>query len=55
MNTTRLRQVRQYFSNDIAPRHVARHNMRRWVRSVRLLGDKWLMAKPMARTQGESA
>ena len=49
MNTTLLRRVRRHFIHDMAPSHTARHNMRAWVRSVRLLGDKWLFAKPIER------
>lgn len=49
MNTTTLRRVRKLFTNDTTPTHVSRHNMRSWVRSVRFLGDKWLIAKPMQR------
>jgi hypothetical protein len=45
MNTTRLRQARALFRNDIAPTTTVRHNMRAWVRSVRLLGDRWHLAK----------
>ncbi len=41
MNTIHLRRVRRLFVHDMAPRHVQRHNMRAWVRSVRYLGDKW--------------
>lgn len=26
---------------------IDRHNIRRWVRSVRFLGDKWLLVKPV--------
>lgn len=51
MNTTILRRLRHLFRNDNAPRHVQRHNMKSWVRSVRYLGDRWLLAKPAERTQ----
>lgn len=42
MNTNMLRRVRKNFVNDTAPRHVQRHNMRAWVKSVRFLGAKWV-------------
>ena len=42
MITTRLRQVRRLFSNDLAPPAVQRHNMRAWVRAVRGLGPRWV-------------
>lgn len=41
MNATRLRQVRRLFCHPDAPKSVARHNCRAWVRSVRELGPKW--------------
>lgn len=47
MNTTYLRRVRKLFVHPGAPRHVQRHNMREWVKSVRYLGDKWLLAAPV--------
>ena len=49
MNTSMLRRVRRHFAHSMAPAHVQRHNMRAWVRSVRMLGDKWLLAKPIER------
>ena len=38
MNITRLTQVRALFPDQ-------RGYQRQWVRSVRLLGDKWLLAR----------
>lgn len=52
MNTQRLRQVRQLFANQDAPRSVVRHNMRAWVQSVRHLGDRWLLATPVEKKSG---
>ncbi len=49
MNTTALRQVRLLFNSQDVPAHTNRHNQRQWVRSVRYLGDKWLLAKPLER------
>lgn len=49
MNTVMLRRARRHFQHAMAPVSVQRHNMRAWVRSIRLLGDKWLYAKPMER------
>lgn len=51
MNTTRLIQARRLFFVDGAPRSTCRHNIRQWVRSVRMLGDKWLMAKKVPMNQ----
>lgn len=49
MNTTHLSRVRRLFCNDTTPRQVQRHNMRAWVRSVRHLGTRWLLAQPINR------
>ena len=43
MNTSRLTQVRSLFPGQ-------REYQRQWVRSVRFLGDKWLLAVPKERT-----
>lgn len=51
MNTTRLRQARRLFQHDAVPARTARHNIRQWARSLRLLGDKWLYAQPLQRQQ----
>jgi len=51
VNTTLLRRVRRHYVHDMAPRHTQRHNIRAWCASVRMLGDKWLIAKPMERKQ----
>lgn len=47
MNIKILSHVRQLFDSDHVPRHVNRHNQRQWVRSIRFLGDRWLIAKPV--------
>lgn len=49
MNTSMLRRVRRHFPDGSAPANVVRHNRRAWVRSVRFLGDKWLLARPVRR------
>lgn len=40
MKTNMLTRVRRLYPND-------RHMVRQWVKSVRFLGDRWLLAKPM--------
>lgn len=45
MNTTRLRQARRLFTNELAERSQIRHNIRAWVRCLRAMGDKWVYAK----------
>lgn len=54
MNTTKLRQARRLFDRPDIPRHIVRHNMRSWVRSVRMLGDKWLIAAPINRKTNQT-
>jgi len=44
MNTTMLKRARKHFcSPDISPA-ANRAHIRKWVRSLRFLGDKWLLA-----------
>jgi hypothetical protein len=33
------------------PKEVNRSNARKWLRSVELLGDRWLLAQPIRRVQ----
>ena len=51
MNTRYLKQVRRIFSQYDAPPEVIRSYQRQWVRSVRRLGDKWLVAKQIERIE----
>lgn len=44
MNTTLLTTARRLWCLGHADRATQRANMRKWVRSVRLLGDRWVMA-----------
>ena len=46
MNTTALSMARRLFQIKDVPTHTQRHNIRSWVRSVRHLGNKWLIANP---------
>lgn len=45
MNSSMLRIARKHFCRDYIPRSTQRHNMRAWVRSLRVLGNKWLLAE----------
>lgn len=45
MKTNMLIRVRQHF--NCADAKTNRHNQRAWVRSIRFLGDKWLLAAPI--------
>lgn len=49
MKTHVLKRVRELFTVQGVPIHIQRHNQRRWVKSVRHLGDRWLLAKPIRR------
>jgi len=51
MNTRYLKKVRRIFSQYDAPSEVIRSYQRQWVRSVRRLGDKWLIAKNIERIE----
>ncbi len=46
-----LRRARRLYSVDYVPEHTNRHNRRQYVRAVLSLGDKWLLAQPVARGQ----
>ena len=41
------KKARCIFNNREVPAHINQHNQRKWVRSVLLLGDRWLVAKPI--------
>lgn len=41
MNTFYLRKARNLFTNEFATPSIYRHNIRAWVRMIRLLGPAW--------------
>jgi hypothetical protein len=49
MNVQALKTVRRLFCIDGVPTHVQRHNCQQWVKSLRFLGNKWLLAKPVSK------
>ena len=51
MDTRILKHVRQLWNVPYVPQEVNRANQRKWVRSIRRLGDKWLLAKYVERKQ----
>ena len=51
MNITQLKRVRRLFFHDMVEPSTARHNARQWVKSVRFLGDKWLLVKKVERVK----
>jgi len=55
MKTNALRHVRQLFNNPHIPANHNRSYQRQWVRQIRLLGDRWLLAKPIERGTGNAS
>jgi hypothetical protein len=55
MNTKMLRHVRTLFNTEGVEKRINRHNQRQWVRSIRFLGDKWLLATPVQRKENVNA
>jgi len=51
MNITKLIHVRQLFVTYDAPPQTIRSYQRQWIRSVRYLGDNWLLAKKVERLE----
>jgi hypothetical protein len=49
MKTNMLTRARHYYNSDLVSRVQNRHNQRAWIRSIRLLGDRWLLAAPLTR------
>jgi len=49
MNISMLKRVRQHFNSDFVPKSTNRHNQRAWVRSIRTLGHRWLLATTIPR------
>lgn len=42
-----LRRAVRLFNSEYVPREVNRANRIAWLRSVHMLGDKWLLAEPI--------
>jgi hypothetical protein len=49
MNIQKLKYVRQLFVTYQAPPQTIRSYQRQWIRSIRHLGDNWLLAKKVQR------
>jgi hypothetical protein len=45
LNIKLLSMVRKHWNNPDSPREVNRAYQRKWVKSLRLLGDNWALAK----------
>jgi len=54
MDTTYLRMARRLWNVDYIPYWENRANQRKWIRSLRLLGDNWLLKEKSSRIE-ESA
>jgi len=54
MNVTMLKKVRELYNVDYIPYWENRANQRKWIRSVRLLGDKWLLANSRRKNEDAS-
>jgi hypothetical protein len=50
MNVQALKKVRKLFCIEGVPRNVQRHNCQQWVKSLRFLGNKWLLANPVSKS-----
>ena len=46
MNTNLLRRARRYFNSDVLTREQNRNHIRKWIRMIKLLGNKWLALVP---------
>ena len=51
MNTKLLKHTRELFKSYDVPEHVRRSYRLKWVRSIRHLGDNWLLAKHVQRKE----
>lgn len=49
MKTRVLKQVREMWNVEDVSREINRSNQRKWVKAVRMLGNKWLLSKPIER------
>jgi hypothetical protein len=49
MNVRMLTHVRALWNSPHVPQSTNRANQRKWIQSVRRLGDKWLLAQHIAR------
>jgi len=49
MNTHMLKKARTLFNVDYIPRQINRANQLKWARSIKALGENWLLAKQVMR------
>lgn len=49
MKTKMLSMARRLYNVPYMPREINRANQLKWARSVKMLGDNWLLAKQVGR------
>lgn len=49
VNVRLLRRAVKNWTSDLVDRETNRRNQQAWLRAVQMLGDKWLLAKPIAK------
>jgi len=54
VDITVLKRVRELYNVDYIPYYQNRDNQRKWVKSIRMLGDKWLLAKSRRKNENAS-
>jgi hypothetical protein len=52
MNISMLTKARKLWCIEYIPYHQQRHNIREWVRAIRILGDNWLLIKKVEKNAG---
>ena len=43
-------KARENWNSEYVPAHINQANQRKWVRAVLMLGEKWILAQPVQRT-----
>jgi len=51
MNVKMLKKVRELYNVDYISNEENRANQRKWVKSIRMLGDKWLLKQKGKRNE----
>jgi hypothetical protein len=54
MNITMLKRARKLYNVDYIPYCQNRENQRKWIKAIRMLGDKWLLAKSRGKNENAS-
>jgi len=49
MDISMLKKARKLWCIDTSPYFQQRHNMRAWVRAIRVVGDNWLLNKKVVK------